>query len=334
MKRDNINYLVVGLFVLGLFALLLVVVFQLTGRGGPRDHYTVTYDNVGGIKFGTPVLYEGYQVGQVEALEPQPTAYGMQYQVTLSVTKDWQIPADSVARVEASGLLSAMTIEIEEGDSKDLLVPGSEIAGRDAVSLFATVNDVAAEFKQLSDDSLRPLLDSLTVNINRLTDELMLLTREDIRPLIADMQQKLDGTEIVEQTNTLFAKLNRSADSLEMLLSEGNRRHVTMTLDNLRSASGNLNALLASIDRTRKNMDKVLVGIDELVSNNEDDLQATVSQLRTALEIIATNIDSVTYHLEGTSRNIHEFSRYLRANPGALLRSPAPVDAAAEETQQ
>ncbi|MBF0335661.1 MAG: hypothetical protein HQL40_18810, partial [Alphaproteobacteria bacterium] len=31
------------------------------------------------------------------------------------------------------------------------------------------------------------------------------------------------------------------------------------------------------------------------------------------------NIDSIVYNLDGMSRNMHEFSRLLRQNPGLLL---------------
>ena len=70
MKRENINYLAVGLFVIVIMSAFFVVVYKITGRTGPTDHYFVTYDNVTGIKYGTPVSYEGYQVGQVELIEP------------------------------------------------------------------------------------------------------------------------------------------------------------------------------------------------------------------------------------------------------------------------
>lgn len=333
MKRDNINYFVVGCFVLGLFAVLLVVVYQLTGRSGPSDHYTVVYDNVAGIKYGTPVLYEGYQVGQVEALEPVRSNDGMRYELTLSVQRDWHIPSDSVARVVASGLLSSMTIEIEEGDSDVMLEPGNEIAGREAASLFAVVNDVAVQFQQLSEDSLRPLLDTLTRDVDRLTEELLVLTREDLRPLFGNLQKKLDQAEFIDETNRLIATLNRSADNLEQMLGDPNRQHVAHTLDNLQSASVSLNTLLTNIDETRVHMDGVLAGVDGLVSDNKADLQTSINQLRSALETIATNIDAITYHLQGTSRNMHEFSRQLRANPGVLLRGPAAEDAAEEDSQ-
>lgn len=331
MKRDNINYLVVGIFVLGLFVLLMLLVYELTGRAGPSDSYNVTYSNVAGIKYGTPVLYEGYQVGQVESIEPVRTDAGMRYRLALSVTRDWRIPEDSVARVVASGLLSTMTIEISEGDSDTMLEPGSEMTGREAVSLMSTVNDVAADFRQLSQHSLRPLLDTAEASIRQLTADMNQLANEDIRPLFRNMNQQLNDADFISEANKLVAKLNRAADGLEEIFAENNRRVVADTLVNLETASTGLNSLLGNLEDTRENMDDVLTGIDRVVVDNEPDMQAAVRELRTTLEMISANIDTITYHLEGTSRNMHEFSRHLRANPGALLRNTAPPDEAVQE---
>ena len=72
MKRDNINYLMVGSFVLAMGVALVVLLFAITGRSGPIDTYYVVYDNVAGLNFGTGVFFEGYRIGQVEAVTPQP----------------------------------------------------------------------------------------------------------------------------------------------------------------------------------------------------------------------------------------------------------------------
>ncbi len=79
MKRDYLNYLLVGTFVAVMIVAFVLLLFALTGRSGPTDHYTVFYDNVSGLKFGTGVFYEGYQVGQIEDLSPEPTDTGMRY---------------------------------------------------------------------------------------------------------------------------------------------------------------------------------------------------------------------------------------------------------------
>ena len=72
MRSSKINYLLVGCFVLAMIAAVVVTVATLTGRTGAVDRYYAIYSNVTGIKFGTQVIYEGYPIGQVEKLEPQP----------------------------------------------------------------------------------------------------------------------------------------------------------------------------------------------------------------------------------------------------------------------
>lgn len=329
MKRDNINYLAVGLFVIVVFAAFLWVLYQLTGRGKPMETYTVVYENVTGLKSGTPVLYEGYQVGQVESIKPFRRDDGIRYRLTLNIVEDWKIPVDSVARVVASGLLSEMTIEIHEGDSPQILEPGGEIRGRAAANLFATMHDVATELQQLSRESIRPLLDSMRSNSEQLTAELLELTRQDIRPLFRDMHRDMEETDFIRKTDRLVAKLNTVADNLNVILNDTNRNSVAETVDNLRTASENLNELLVNFDATRVRMDEILGGVDTLMDNNRDDLEVSVKELRTTLESVSSNIDSIIYHLEGTSRNMHEFSRHIRANPGVLLRgASSPQDSA------
>jgi phospholipid/cholesterol/gamma-HCH transport system substrate-binding protein len=49
--------------------------------------------------------------------------------------------------------------------------------------------------------------------------------------------------------------------------------------------------------------------------------------MRYTVETIAERIDAVTYNLEGASRNMYEFSRQIRINPGLLLGVSAAEEA-------
>ena len=51
---------------------LVVAIVTLSGGSGATDAYHAMYRNVTGVKFGTQVLYEGYPIGQVEAVTPVP----------------------------------------------------------------------------------------------------------------------------------------------------------------------------------------------------------------------------------------------------------------------
>ena len=95
MRSSKINYLVVGLFVCGMIAALVVTIAALTGRTGAVDNYYAIYRNVTGIKFGTQVIFEGYQIGQVEKVTPRPQEGGRGFRVAVPVVSGWTTPANS-----------------------------------------------------------------------------------------------------------------------------------------------------------------------------------------------------------------------------------------------
>src|SRR5688500_20311884 len=115
MKRETVNYTLVGLVVLVALVLLLASLYAITGKGGPSTSYLVRYRNVTGLTYGAPVFYEGFRIGQVETIEPERVDGKTRYVVELAVRKDWPIPADSVARLAWSGLLAAGAIHSREG---------------------------------------------------------------------------------------------------------------------------------------------------------------------------------------------------------------------------
>src|ERR1700758_2627265 len=106
MKRDNVNYGLVGVVVLAAFVVLIGALVMITGRGGASTAYFTHYHNVAGLRFGAPVFYEGYRIGQVAAIVPDRDAKGIRYKIELSVRRDWPIPKDSIAHMTSTGLLA------------------------------------------------------------------------------------------------------------------------------------------------------------------------------------------------------------------------------------
>jgi phospholipid/cholesterol/gamma-HCH transport system substrate-binding protein len=339
MKRDRVNYFVVGVFVLTVGAAFLLLLYRLTGSSGPADGYHVFYQNVTGLKYGTGIYYEGYQIGQVEEIVPERSGAGIRYRVEFSVIKDWAIPDDSVASVVASGLLSAISIDIQEGKSDKSLTPGSEIRGADQVNLFAALNDVAADFRELSREGIMPTLKNLNERIGSLASEYEDLSKSSMRPLLASVQRRVDDPELFGEIKSILKKVDDSAVRLQRLLSDRNQQHVTTTLANVEQVSVNTLDLLNRIEVTRLQMHHAVSELDRLVTDNSDevgrtmentatsteDLKASMRDLRDTLKAVSENVDAIMYHVEGTSRNMHEFAREIRENPGLLFTgSPQP----------
>ena len=67
MKRDTVNYTLVGAVVLAALVLLLVGLALITGRSGATSGYVVRYRNVTGLRYGAPIFYQGYRIGESES---------------------------------------------------------------------------------------------------------------------------------------------------------------------------------------------------------------------------------------------------------------------------
>jgi phospholipid/cholesterol/gamma-HCH transport system substrate-binding protein len=335
MKRDNINYVVVGTFVLLISISFFVFLYQIMGSSGPTDEYFVTYNNVSGIKYGTPVAFEGYQVGQVERLEPIRTAGKTSYRLALSIEKGWPVPVDSVANIVASGLLAAVTIDIAEGDSNLLIEPGAEIPGKEAANIFAAVNEVAADLRELSQTGIKPLLDNLNKQVDVISQHFTDVTKNTLKPMLENISAQIEKSNMVNKVDVLINNLNQTSQDLQKVFNSQNQENLSTFLNNMSDASTGMNDLVANIDVTRQSMDVLLSNIDNVIGDvnymledNDGRMKASLIDLQKTLSVISTHIDSITNHLEGSSRNMHEFTRQIKENPSLLIRSAAQPDKA------
>lgn len=299
MKRDTVNYVLVGAVVAIALGLLLVGLVLITGRSGVSSDYVVRYRNVTGLRYGAPVFYEGYRIGQVGGVVPERNAEGTRYRVTLSVDRDWTIPKDSVARLQSSGLLADMSIGIREGQLRDVLKPGDEIAGAENADVFAAVGELAGQVSTLTRDKLTPLVSLLSQRVDSITG-----TLDDGAP------------QIMQQAQTLLEKLNNASGALDDLLKPQNRAAVAGIL-------GNVQGLSSELRETRKTLDATVGELAAMARENRGDVRAAVTDLATVMGSLSSRMDVITHHLESATRNLDEFSREIRRNPGQLLRSPA-----------
>lgn len=314
MKRERVNYTAVGSFVLLSLAALFYLLLQLTGSGSNQVSYRVLYPGVHGIVAGTPVFYQGYRVGTVASIKPGSQSGDSLFELTLAVSADQPIPDDSIAHVFESGLLGTVSIDIRGGDSIRPLSPGAIIKGAQREDLLGAINAAADEYRRLSSEQLRPLVGRLNQRVDSLAD----VVEDGARALITDLHQ-------------LTASLNRSADQLETILSASNSQHITATLDNLETFSADAAKLGSEMRRSNRelsqvlgNADKLLINANQMVSENRPNIKASLQDLRNTLHVVSEKISSITHHLDGSSRNLHEFSRQIRQNPGLLMGSTPP----------
>ncbi len=324
MRSSKINYLVVGIFVIGMIAALVVSVALLTGHTGATDRYYSYYANVTGVKFGTQVVYEGYPIGQVERVTPEEKDGRMRFRVDFGVLEKWRIPSDSVVEIAAPGLLAAVTLSIHAGKEKQSLKPGGEVKSRERSDIFSVVSSVASDLGELSEHNIKPLLN----NVNRAVETINKLIEKEGEGLFRDAHKvtsDLGGVvgvlaekvpPITKDIELFIAKMNQTGDEFAKLMTPANRQKLEATIANLDKASTQLTGVMKEIQ--------------DLTQKDDGDVRKTVAETRYIVESVSRHIDSINQNMEGAARNMYEFTRQIRQNPGLLLGSQAPEDKGAE----
>lgn len=121
-----------GLFVLLGFAALAFLSTQLPASGvqvhNAANSFQITarFDNVGDLKVGAPVTIAGVRIGRVTGVVFDPTDF--KALVTMAIDRRYnQIPDDSVASIQTSGLLGAKYVGLDPGGSTTYLAHGTQL---------------------------------------------------------------------------------------------------------------------------------------------------------------------------------------------------------------
>ena len=267
MKRNNINYTLVGTFVLITMGMLIYALARLSGHTETHDPYYTTFPNVAGIADGAPVTYDGYQVGHVQSIEPITLDGRVNYRVQLLVKHGWHVPVDSHASISSSGLLSGQLIDVQQGKSKEFLKPGQDIRALDNPPLIAALGGLASDLRSIAQDEVRPVLQ----NFNRRVDSL------------GGMLEHKGGMTL-DQANGTLLRLNTATENLGQLLNSENRQHMSNILKNGDQATDRVNQAVGEFEQT------------------ETEIRYAMQQTQTIL----SNLERASRHMNELSRQLRE----------------------------
>ncbi|ADP71544.1 Mammalian cell entry related domain protein [Rhodomicrobium vannielii ATCC 17100] len=217
------NYLIVGIFVLGLIAALLGFIYWMKhdSDGGDGKAYHVILDgSVQGITVASPVMFNGIRFGAVRKIEllPEDTR---KVRILISVRQDTPVRTNSHARISQQGLAGWVAMEITPGTPDMPMLepkPGEKIAVISADpgasgSLFAGVSDAAGQASALAvrlnnliannEDSLHRTVANLETFTGMMAER-----KDDIAAVIQNVRQ------LSEKLAAVSAKIDSAVDRL------------------------------------------------------------------------------------------------------------------------
>ena len=130
MQQTRAVELGTGLFVMLGLAALFFLTTQTTGNqafsGGDSYEVTARFENVGSLKIRAPVSMSGVTIGRVTGIVFDSAS--LEAKVTFIINNEFdQIPDDSDAAIQTSGMLGSQYIGLQAGGSETSLQQGSEI---------------------------------------------------------------------------------------------------------------------------------------------------------------------------------------------------------------
>ena len=188
---------------------------------------------------------------------------------------------------------------------------------------------VAGQLGEFAEGDLRPLVATLNRavgNVDEIVGNQGRRLIDDLGGMAADLARRLPS--IVDDVQSLTHEMQIASGEFGKLFSSSNRRTLEGVLAKADATVGNLAEFSRDINATRSRIDGVLTTLDALLIDNKLDVERAIIDLRHVVESVARHIDLLNQNMEGASRNMYEFSRQIRENPGLLLGGTPPRDQA------
>lgn len=258
------------------------------------------YTQVDGLAVSKPVLINGYQIGRVAALELQPDAT---IKATLKINGKYEIPKNTIARLEGTDLLGSKAIVLTLGNDKNFAQDGDYLQTNVEKGLMETFQPV-----QKKAELIITKMDSILSSINTI--------------LNPNLQKNIDRSfTSIAGTLTSLESTSKKVDAL--VGSESSK--LSSILSNVEAITANFKSNGARIDAVMKNLntmtDKVAAINFETTVNNANkaiaDLQGMISDLKNGKGTLGALLnDRQMYdNLNNASKNLDALMIDLKANP-------------------
>jgi phospholipid/cholesterol/gamma-HCH transport system substrate-binding protein len=330
-----------GMFLVGFVVLLFGGLVFIAGSQfwETRDDYEIHFnESVAGLDIGSPLKVNGVSVGRVDGVSLDPEDI-QTVVVKVSITGGVRLRRDATAAIQLAGITGLKFIEVNPGTrGQPLLEPGSVIqAGSSDFSvLTGRADDIARQIQVIMARLIRVTSEENLAHVDGILEE-MHRTMARVAMLLRTVsdvvgENRADISRVVKNAGTAADSLTKTSDEIANTvrvarddihgaLNAGERamnRIDVLAVEGtkaVKSAGGIIDDARDSLTRERisevmdalssalEAMARVAQTLQRTVEQGQTDLSATLEAIRTA------------------SEQLESFSRTIRDNPGALLRS-------------
>lgn len=275
-------------FAIGLSVIvaILILIFGIDFLKGinlfrPAHYYLAYYENVDELTVSSPILINGYKVGQVREVNFNYNKPG-KVEVVMALDKNLQLPEGSVANIGTT-LMSGARIELTLGAGPGMIPTGGEVPTGVKAGLMSSLQDGVLP----AVTAVLPKVDSLLYNLNLLVAD----------PALRSSIQRLDGItdNLLATSQGLNSTMNRQIPVLA-----NNTVRITQSLDTIVGNLGQLSYQLKALplDATMENVNQLTANLSQF-SRQLNDKNSSLGLLTSDPELynritqVSADIDSL-----------------------------------------
>lgn len=269
-----------------------------------EKEYICYYDNVQGLLSSSPVQIKGLQVGKVSAIELNG---GGRVKVKIAISKKYDLPKGTVAKLISADLLGTKAIRLELGSGNEMVKDDEELP---AAIEGGMLDNLSADVSPLLQDVRKVVisLDSVLNGINSILNE---DTRRNLDHTVASLDQTMTHfTSIagkIDRQSDDLAKIIRNANSITTNIANNNQ-NISEILDNANAAM--LQLKNAPIEQTMNDLQKASTQLQEVMGKINHG-EGSAGQL--------VNDKQLYNNLNSTLKNLSELAGDLKAHPSRYI---------------
>jgi phospholipid/cholesterol/gamma-HCH transport system substrate-binding protein len=265
-----------------------------------ENEFYARYGSVEGLTVSKPVLVNGYQIGRVAGLELQPNGTIL---AEFSINPDYEIPKNTIARLESTDLLGGKAIVFELGNSKIYAQDGDTLKANSEKNLMEQVQPIQKKAEQIIGR-----LDSVLTSVNNTISPEFQQNFNKSFASIARTLETLEGTtktvnNLVGSESVRIAAIMSNLESVSSNFKSNNQR-INAVMSNLEKVSDQF--ARSNFEHTIKNADKAVADMQAAI-NKVNNGQGTLGQL--------INDENLYKNLNNSAANLDKLMIDLKANP-------------------
>jgi len=265
------------------------------------------YSHVDGLGVSKPVLINGFQIGRVDQLTLQPNGTIV---ATLKIKGKYDIPKNTIARLESTDLLGGKAIVMDLGNDRNYALDGDTLNANVEKGLMETVQPVQKKAEQIiakMDSILTSVNSILNPNFQKNVDKsftsiastlgALEATSKKVDALVGSESSKLSGIlSNVEAITVNFknngAKIDAILTNLNSVTDKAAALNFKQTIDNANQAIADLQGMVSELKGGKGSLGKLL---------NDEELYRNITNA-------SKNLDNLMIDLKANPKRYVHFS--------------------------